>query len=92
MFKTDDYGDSWKRITDGIEDEAWVRTVCEDTERQGLLYAGTELGMYISFDDGDEWRKWQLNLPIVPITDLKVHHGDLLAATQGRGFWILDGL
>ena len=92
VFKTDDYGDSWQRITDGIEDEAWVRTVREDTERQGLLYAGTELGMYISFDDGDEWRKWQLNLPIVPITDLKVHHGDLLAATQGRGFWILDDL
>ncbi len=92
IYKTENYGRNWQRIVKGIEDEAWVRVVREDPERQGLLYAGTELGLYISFDDGANWEKWQGNLPIVPITDLKVHHGDLLAATQGRGFWILDDL
>lgn len=92
IYKTDNYGRDWRRIVDGIESEAWVRVVREDIERPGLLYAGTELGMYLSLDDGDHWQKWQRNLPIVPITDLKVHHGDLLASTQGRGFWILDDL
>lgn len=92
IFKTTDYGESWRRIVDGIAAEAWVRVVREDPVRRGLLYAGTELGMYISFDDGRQWQPWQLNLPTVPITDLVIHRNDLVAATQGRGFWILDDL
>ncbi len=92
IFKTNDYGESWQRIVEGIEDEAWVRAVREDPVRTGLLYAGTELGIYISFDDGLAWQKWQLNLPIVPITDLTIRNNDLVAATQGRAFWILDDL
>ncbi|MDH5805936.1 MAG: glycosyl hydrolase, partial [Gemmatimonadota bacterium] len=92
IYKTENFGRNWELITDGIAEEDWVRVVREDTERHGLLYAGTETGIYISYDDGDSWQEWQLNLPVVPVTDLKVHHGDLLAATQGRGFWILDDL
>ncbi len=92
VFKTSDYGDSWERITDGIPAEHWVRVVREDTEQRGLLYAGTELGAFVSFNDGEDWQPLQLNLPITPITDLKVHKGDLIAATQGRAFWILDDL
>jgi photosystem II stability/assembly factor-like uncharacterized protein len=92
IYKTKDYGGSWQRIVEGIEAEAWVRVVREDPVRPGLLYAGTELGAYISFDDGLAWQKWQLNLPIVPITDLTIRNNDLVAATQGRAFWILDDL
>lgn len=92
IYKTEDYGQSWNRIVNGIEDGAWVRVVREDKEVQGLLYAGTELGMYISFDDGREWQPFQNNLPIVPITDLQIRRNDLVAATQGRAFWILDDL
>lgn len=92
IFKTGDYGRSWTRIASGIEDDAWVRVVREDPVRRDLLYAGTELGMYISFDGGASWRKWQLNLPTVPVTDLTIHNNDLVAATQGRAFWILDDL
>lgn len=92
VYKTSDFGESWQRITSGIPDEHWVRVVREDTEQRGLLYAGTELGAFVSFNDGDDWQPLQLNLPITPITDLKVHQGDLVAATQGRAFWILDDL
>ncbi len=92
IFKTDDYGQSWTPIVEGIAEEAWVRVVREDPVRKGLLYAGTELGMYISFDDGAHWNKWQINLPIVPITDLTIRNNDLVAATSGRSFWILDDL
>ncbi|NIP57117.1 MAG: glycosyl hydrolase, partial [Gemmatimonadetes bacterium] len=89
LFRTRDYGRTWTRIVDGIDAPgAWVRVVREDPEREGLLYAGTEVGVYLSFDDGDGWRKWQLNLPVVPVTDLLVHRGDLVASTQGRAFWI----
>ncbi len=91
-YRTRDYGASWTPITDGIPADHWVRVVREDTERQGLLYAGTELGAFVSFDDGAEWQSLQLDLPITPITDLKVHRGDLVASTQGRAFWILDDL
>ncbi|MDZ4730528.1 MAG: hypothetical protein SH820_11365 [Xanthomonadales bacterium] len=92
MYKTNDYGKSWKLITRGIPADTFARVVREDSVRRGLLYAGTEAGPFVSFDDGSQWLPLQLNLPIVPITDLQVHGNDLVAATQGRAFWILDGL
>src|SRR5690606_3064405 len=94
-YLTDDYGQSWRRIADGtngIPKDHFVRVVREDPERKGLLYAGTERGMYVSFNDGASWQPLQLNLPIVPVTDLKVHGGDLVVATQGRAFWVLEDL
>ncbi|MFD2247447.1 WD40/YVTN/BNR-like repeat-containing protein [Pontibacter ruber] len=92
IYKTTDYGKSWKKITKGIPDGAFTRVVREDNQRKDLLFAGTETGLYISYDGGKEWTNFQLNLPVTPIADLKVHNGDLLAATQGRSFWILDDL
>ncbi|HYN84605.1 MAG TPA: hypothetical protein VER32_05085, partial [Pyrinomonadaceae bacterium] len=94
LYKTSDYGKTWRRINSGIPDGAFTRVIREDPHRRGLLYAGTETGMYVSFDDGESWRPLQLNLPIVPITDLAVHKRDrdLVVATQGRSFWILDDL
>jgi len=92
IYKTNNYGRGWTSIVDGIGDEAFARVVREDPARRGLLYAGTEAGMYVSFDDGGEWQPLQLNLPVVPVTDLRVHNNDLVAATQGRAFWILDGI
>jgi photosystem II stability/assembly factor-like uncharacterized protein len=92
IYKTNDYGKSWKLITKGIPEGAFVRAVREDPERRGLLYAGTETGVYVSFDDGANWQSLQLNLPVVPITDLVVKENDLVVATQGRSFWILDDL
>src|SRR5256714_1733143 len=94
LYKTNDYGHTWQKITNGIPDGAFTRVVREDPNRRGLLYAGTETGMYVSFDDGANWQSLQLNLPVTPITDLVVHKGqqDLIAATQGRAFWILDDL
>ena len=93
IYRTDDYGETWRPVVDGIDEPgAWVRVVREDPERESLLYAGTEVGVYLSYDGGASWRPWQLDLPVVPVTDLMVHRGDLVAATQGRGFWILDDL
>lgn len=92
IYKTTDYGKTWAKITKGIPSEAFTRVVREDDQRKGLLFAGTELGLYISYDGGNQWNSFQLNLPITPIADLKVHQGDLIAATQGRAFWILDDL
>jgi photosystem II stability/assembly factor-like uncharacterized protein len=92
IFKTSDYGKTWAQINKGIPDGAFTRVVREDPKRKGLLYAGSETGMYVSFDDGANWQTLQLNLPIVPITDLIVKENDLVAATQGRSFWILDDL
>ena len=92
LFHTVDYGRSWQRIDAGIDRTHFTRTIVADTEREGLLFAGTEHGVYISFDDGLSWDTLQLDLPIVPVTDLEVKEGDLIAATQGRGFWILDDL
>ncbi len=95
VFKTKDYGKSWTRITpgdNGIPDDYPVRVVREDPDRQGLLYAGTEFGMFISFDDGAEWQPLQLNLPVTPVTDIKVVDQDLVLSTMGRGFWILYDL
>ena len=95
IFQTDDYGKSWKRLTNrrnGIAPMHFVRVVREDPDRKGLLYAGTEYGMYVSIDNGDHWQPFQLNLPVTPITDLKIHQTDLIVSTQGRGFWVLDDL
>ena len=92
LYKTTDYGKSWKKITTGIDALHFTRVVRADPERPGLLYAGTEFGMYISFDDGASWKPFQLNLPLVPITDLKVKNNNLIVATQGRSFWIIDDL
>jgi len=92
LYKTADYGATWTKITNGIAADHFTRVVRSDKRRKGLLYAGTERGMYVSFDDGGMWQPLQLNLPIVPVTDLAVRDDDLIAATQGRAFWILDDL
>ena len=105
IFGTDDYGDSWRLLTrvapgsvaaatrtNGIPADHFVRVVREDPDRKGLLYAGTEFGVYVSFDDGARWQSLQLDLPITPITDMVVHGKDLVLSTQGRSFWILDDL
>ncbi len=90
LYKTTDYGQSWTRITSGIDDLHFTRAIQPDPKRPGLLYAGTESGMYISFDDGASWTGFQRNLPIVPITDLAWKEDDLVVATQGRSFWVMD--
>ena len=92
LYRTHDYGRSWTRIDNGITAPAFTRVIREDPVRKGLLYAGTERGLYVSFDDGAHWDKFQRNLPPAPITDLAVHGSDLVVATQGRSFWILDDL
>ncbi len=92
LYKTVDYGKTWTRITNGIDPGHFTRVVRADPDRAGLLYAGTENGMYISFDDGASWKPFQLNLPIVPITDLTIKDKNLIAATQGRSFWLIDDL
>jgi photosystem II stability/assembly factor-like uncharacterized protein len=92
LYRTSDYGATWRRIDDGIDPTHFTRVIRADPARRGLLYAGTERGPYISFDDGGRWQPLQLNLPIVPVTDLTIKDGDLIAATQGRGFWVLDDL
>jgi len=93
LWRTNDYGATWELLTDGsngIPEDHPVRTVEEDPDREGLIYAGTEFGMFVSFDDGAHWQSLQLNLPVVPVTDIAVHRQDLVVATQGRSFWILD--
>jgi photosystem II stability/assembly factor-like uncharacterized protein len=92
IYKTTDYGKSWTNISSGIPYGAFTRVVREDENRKNLLYAGTEKGMYISWNGGKSWESFQLNLPKTPITDLKVHQGNLVVATSGRSFWILDDL
>ena len=92
IYKTENYGKTWKLLTNGIGNEDFTRTMRTDPKRKGLLYAGTERGMYVSFNDGENWQKFQLNLPIVPITDLAVKNDNLIAATQGRSFWMIDDL
>lgn len=92
LYKSSDYGKTWKPIHAGIPNGAYTRCLREDDVRKGLLYVGTETGLYVSFNDGNNWTQLQMGLPITPITDLKVHQGDLLAATMGRSFWVLDDL
>ena len=95
IYRTDDFGESWRRLTDGsngIPPDHFVRVVREDPHRAGLLYAGTEFGLYVSLDDGGSWQRFQQNLPITPVTDLALKDQDLVVATQGRGFWLLDDL
>ncbi|NAY91508.1 glycosyl hydrolase [Muricauda sp. JGD-17] len=92
LYKTKDYGKTWTEITNGIDSEHFTRVLREDPKRKGLLYAGTETGMYISFNDGESWERFQQNLPIVPITDLTIKDNNLIVATQGRSVWIIDDL
>ncbi len=92
LYKTTDYGKSWKKITNGIPSEHFTRVLREDPKKKGLLYAGTETGMYISWDEGKNWKSFQLNLPIVPITDLTIKDNNLIVATQGRSLWMIDDL
>jgi len=92
LYRTADYGRSWTRIVTGIPAGSFTRAIREDPARRGLLYAGTETGLFVSFDDGGHWEGFQRNLPATPITDLLVKNSDLVIATQGRSFWILDDL
>jgi photosystem II stability/assembly factor-like uncharacterized protein len=92
LFKSEDYGKTWTTITNGIDKMHFTRALRADHKRPGLLYAGTEYGLYISYDYGSNWKPFQLNLPIVPITDLTIKENDLIVATQGRAFWVLDDL
>jgi hypothetical protein len=92
LYKTTDYGKTWTKITQGIPADHFTRVLRADPVKAGLLYAGTEMGVYVSFNDGASWQPLQLNLPVVPITDLHIKENDLIAATQGRSYWILDNL
>jgi photosystem II stability/assembly factor-like uncharacterized protein len=92
LYKTNDYGATWTKITTGIAENDFTRAIREDPVRRGLLYAGTETGVHVSFDDGEHWQSLRLNLPAVPIHDLVIKDTDLVAATHGRSFWILDDI
>lgn len=95
LYRTDDYGKSWTKLTNGrngIAPDEPTRVIREDPERPGLLYAGTEFGTYVSFDRGANWQSFQLDLPAVPVTDLRLAHGDMVLSTQGRGFYVIDNL
>jgi len=92
LYKTSDYGRTWTKIVEGIPAADFTRVIREDPGRKGLLYAGTETGVYVSFDDGGHWQSIRLNLPVVPIHDLLIKDGDLVAATHGRSFWVLDNV
>lgn len=92
LYKTTDYGATWTKIDNGIPADAFTRVVREDDVRKDLLFAGTELGLFLSWDGGRNWAPFQLNLPVTPITDLRVHKGNLIASTSGRSFWVLDDL
>jgi len=92
LYRTRDYGATWQLITDGIAADAFLRSIREDLENKSLLFAGTELGVYVSFDGGDHWQALQLNLPVTSVRDLTLHDADLVVATHGRSFWILDNI
>lgn len=92
IYKTTDFGIHWQMITKGIPNDHFTRCLRADPVKKGILYAGTEKGLYVSFNDGEKWESFQINLPIVPITDLAIRENDLIVATQGRAFWILDNL
>ncbi len=95
IYRTDDFGQTWVLLTDGkngIPDDEPTRVIREDPVREGLLFAGTEKGVYVSLNDGESWQAFQQNLPLTPVTDLKIHRGDLVLSTMGRGFWVLDDI
>src|SRR2546422_2814494 len=92
LFKTTDYGKTWTRITAGIPAGAYTRVIREDPVRRGLLFAGTETGIYVSLDDGARWQSLQLNLPRSSVRDIAIHESDLIVATHGRAFWVLDDI
>ena len=92
LYRTEDYGETWELITNNIKNENFTRVLRADPARKGLLYAGTESGLYISFDDGNSWKPFQQNLPIVPVTDLTIKDNSLIVATQGRSLWMIDDL
>ena len=92
IYRTRDGGKTWTKITNGIPDDENVNAVREDTQRKGLLFAGTERAVYVSFDDGDHWQSLRLNMPATSVRDLAIKDDDLLAGTHGRGFWILDDI
>lgn len=92
IYRTYNNGDTWDLITEGIPNNFPVRVLREDPVREGLLFAGTEFGMFISFDDGDSWKPFQQNLPVTPITDMKIHRDDIVLSTMGRSFWIMDNI
>ena len=92
LYKTNDFGKSWTSITNGIRPEDFTRVIREDLVSSGLLYVGTETGVYFSFDDGETWQSLQINLPVVPVHDIGVKHNEIVAATHGRSFWVLDDL
>src|SRR5204863_2065806 len=92
IFRTRDLGKSWQEITRGLPQDGYVHFVHEDPKRKGLLFAGTERNLFVSFDDGDNWQSLQLNLPVTSMRDLEVHGDDLIVATHGRGFWIIDDM
>ncbi len=92
IYRTRDMGKSWQKITAGLPGGVYVHTVKEDPMRQGLLFAGTERGAYVSFDDGDHWQPLQLNLPITSVRDFQIYANDLIVATHGRGFWVVDDI
>jgi photosystem II stability/assembly factor-like uncharacterized protein len=92
LYRTRDFGKTWTPIVDGIASHAFLNAIREDPERKGLLFAGTEFGVYVSFDDGDSWLPLQLNLPVTSVRDAVIHNNDLIIATHGRGFWVLDNI
>ncbi|MBC7894726.1 MAG: glycosyl hydrolase [Cytophagaceae bacterium] len=92
IYKTADYGRTWKRIVEGLAPDHFLRVVREDPKRRGLLYAGTERGVYLSFDDGEHWQSLRRNLPLVPVHDLRVRDDDIVLGTHGRGFWVMDNM
>ena len=92
LYRTRDYGKTWQPITNGFGATSFLNAIREDTQRQGLLFAGTELGVYVSFDDGDHWQPLPMNLPVTSVRDLTIHGNDLVIATMGRAFWILDNI
>jgi len=92
LYRTRDFGQSWQPITEGIQAPAFLRAVREDPTHKGLLFTGTEFGIHVSFDDGDHWESLQLDLPVTSVRDLVIHGDDLVIATHGRSFWILDNI
>ena len=92
LYKTSDYGKSWTSLSGSFPPDETTRTVREDTVRKGLLFVGTETGVFVSMDDGKQWQRINMNLPHVPVVDIEVKDTDLVIATNGRGFWILDDI